>query len=381
MLQAIKNATFFTGTQYIRDQFLVFEKDKILGFYDTLDPFGTIKVWDFKDKYCVPGFIDLQINGGAGIYFAQDLSMEAIDAVAKTYRKYGTTSFLPTQVSTSLERIHEGIRSVKLAMQNPSSGVLGIHVEGPFLNPVKRGAHLLKYLQKPMLPALENLVDIGAGTIGLLTIAPELFDAEQLALLRASGIRLSAGHSNATYAEAKDFYKKGITKVTHLYNAMSAFQSREPGLVGAFFDTPELYGAIIADGKHVDYAALRIAQRLKKDKLFFVTDSVFVDFTGTRFEYDGFNIRLENGAFVNDENNLAGAAITMQEAIRNSILYANIPERDAFKMATSIPATYLGMSDQIGHLKKDAFADFVIMNQDYQIEAVFFKGEQEIVND
>lgn len=374
MLTAIQNAKFFTGTTYIQNQFLVFEEDKILGFYDDLDSFSEIKVLDFKNKYCVPGFIDLQINGGAGIYFAQDFSQSAIQSIADIYRKYGTTSFLPTQVSTKLDKIYQGIESVKVAMKDPLSGVLGIHIEGPYLNPVKRGAHLSKYLRKPDMAELEKLIEAGRDTIGLLTIAPELFTDEQLALLRESGIRLSAGHSNATYEQAKDFYKKGITKVTHLFNAMSSFQSREPGLVGAFFDTPELYGAIIADGKHVDYTSLRIAHRLKKGKLFFVTDSVFVDFQGTRFEFDGFNIRLENGAFINDENNLAGAAITMQDAIYNSIKYAEIPEEDAFKMATSIPAEYLGMSDKIGNLKAGAFADFVILDQDYQVEEVFFKG-------
>ena len=376
MLKAIKNANFFTGSTYIRDQFLVFEKDKILGFFKKLDSFGEIKILDFKNKYCIPGFIDLQINGGAGVYFIKDFSLSAIDSIARTYRKYGTTSFFPTQVSTSLENIYNGIESVRQAIQDPMSGVLGIHVEGPFLNPVKRGAHQVRYIIPPTMKELEKMINAGKNTIGLLTIAPELFDEQQLALLRESGIRLAAGHSNATYAQAKDFYKKGITKITHLFNAMSPFQSREPGLVGAFFDAPELYAGIIADGKHVDYAALRIAQRLKKGKLFFVTDSVFVDFQGTRFEFDGFNIRLENGAFVNEENNLAGAAITMQDAIYNSIHYAGIPEEEAFKMATSIPAEYLGMSNQIGYLKAGAFADFVIMDQDYQIEEVFFRGRE-----
>jgi N-acetylglucosamine-6-phosphate deacetylase len=374
MLTAIQNALFFTGTEYLRDQFLVFEDDKIIGFYDDLDNFQDIKILDFKNKFCVPGFIDLQINGGAGIYFIQDFSLDAIDSIARTYRKYGTTSFFPTQVSTGLKNIYNGIHSVREAMKNPLSGVLGIHVEGPFLNPVKRGAHQVRYVIPPTMKELEKMIAEGKDTIGLLTIAPELFSDEQLKLLRDSGIRLSAGHSNATFEQAKTFYKKGISKVTHLYNAMSAFQSRDPGLIGAFFDSPELYGGIIADGKHVDYTSLRIAHRLKKGKLFFVTDSVFVDFRGTKFEFDGFNIRLENGAFVNEENNLAGAAITMQDAIYNSINYAQIPEEDAFRMATSIPAEYLDMSDRIGNLKAGAFADFVILDEEYQIEEVYFRG-------
>jgi len=379
MLKAIKDAIFFTGTTYIKDQYLVLEDDKILGFYDHLDDFASIQILSYKNKYCLPGFIDLQINGGAGTYFSKDFSLSAIESIAKTYRKYGTTSFLPTQVSTKLARIHEAIASVKTAMSNPHSGVLGLHVEGPYLNPIKRGAHLPKYLRVPSLPELEQLIKEGQGTIGLLTIAPELFTSEQLALLQASGIRLSAGHSNASYEQARQFHQYGISKVTHLYNAMSGFQSRNPGLVGAFFDTPELYGAIIADGKHVDYAAIRIAHRLKKGKLFFVTDSIFVDFIGDHFEYDGFDIRRINGAFFNTEGNLAGAAITMQEAIRNSILYAKIEEADAFRMATAIPAEYLGMAEKIGYLRAGAYADLVILDkEDYGVEEVFFRGSRVI---
>ncbi len=375
MIKAIANARFFTGSTYRKEKFLVFENDKILGFYDSLDNLGITKIFDFKNKICLPGFIDLQVNGGAGIYFIKDFSLEAIDSIAKTYRKYGTTSFFPTQVSTSFENIYSGIASVKEAMKNPLSGVLGIHVEGPFLNPIKRGAHQVRYIKTPTISELEKMIDAGKDSIGLLTIAPEQFSDDQLKLLQESGIRLSAGHSNATYEQAKSFDQKGITKVTHLYNAMSAFQSRNPGLVGAFFDSPDLYGGIIVDGKHVDYAAVRTAFRLKKGKLFFVTDSVFVDFEEDRFVFDGFDIRYENGAYVNHENNLAGAAITMQEAIYNGIHYAEIPEEDAFKMATSIPAEYLGMSDKVGNLKTGADADMVILGEDYKIEEVFFKGE------
>ncbi len=377
MLRAIIGATFYTGTKYIRDQVLILENDKVLGFFNSLGGFPGIDILEYKNKLCLPGFIDLQINGGAGVYFTQDFSQSAIQSVAKTYRKYGTTSFLPTLVSTKLEKIYTAIDATRIAMKNPFSGVLGLHVEGPYLNPIKRGAHLTKYLRKPEKKELESLIEKGKDAIALLTIAPELFDDDLLALLRDSGIRLSAGHSNASYQEAKYFHEKGISKVTHLFNAMSGFQSREPGLVGAFFDDPNLYAAIIADGKHVDFAALRIAQRLKRGKLFFVTDAVFVDFKGGHFKYDGFNIRLENGAYINDENNLAGAAITMQNAIYNSIRFANISEADAFQMASSIPAAYLGLSDQIGNIKKGAFADLVIMDKNYQIEEVIFRGKLE----
>jgi N-acetylglucosamine-6-phosphate deacetylase len=375
MYTAISQAKFFTGKEYIEDQYLVFKAERLLGFFPNLDAFDAITILEYPDKTCLPGFIDLQVNGGAGVYFVKDFSPAAVASIAQTYRKYGTTSFFPTQVSTSMDRVYEGIESVKQAMQDVYSGVIGMHVEGPFLNPIKRGAHQTKYILKPTLEMLEGLIEYGGSAIGLLTIAPERFGDRELAFLRETGIRLSAGHSNATYVEAKRGFDYGIRKVTHLFNAMSSFQSREPGLVGAFLDSPEVYGGIIADGRHVDYASLRIAQKAKRDKLFFVTDSVFVDFAGDRFVYDGFDVRLVNGAFVNQEGNLAGAAITMQEAIYNSIRFANIPEADAFKMATAIPAEYLGLSDEIGYLQKDAFADLVILDNDYQIEQVFFKGQ------
>ncbi len=375
MRTAISQARFFTGSEYIENQYLVFEGMKILGFFSNLEGLGEVEVLEYPDKFCLPGFIDLQVNGGAGVYFVKDFSTSAIQSIAKTYRKYGTTSFFPTQVSTSLDRVYEGLTAVKESMQDIYSGVIGMHVEGPFLNPIKRGAHQTKYIQKPSMEKLEDLIRFGESAIGLLTIAPEQFSDAELSFLQASGIRLSAGHSNATFSEAKRGFSYGIRKVTHLFNAMSPFQSREPGLVGAFLDAPDIYGGIIADGKHVDYNSLRLAHRLKQGKLFFVTDSVFVDFEGDHFVFDGFDIRMVDGAYVNHEGNLAGAAITMQEAIYNSIRFANIPEADAFMMATSIPADYLGMGNQIGYLQKDAFADFVILDQDYQIEQVYFKGQ------
>lgn len=378
MIKAIANALFFTGTDYLRAPYLLFENDKIIGFCDTLDNFNEIEILNFSNCYCLPGFIDLQVNGGGGIFFTKDHSQEGLLKIAETYRKHGTTSFLPTLVSSEFEKIFPAIESVRQAMADPLSGVIGIHLEGPFLNPEKRGAHLQKYLRKPDAVSLQRIVEKSREVIALMTIAPELFSNENLAILSQNGIRLSAGHSNASYVEVRQFYEKGISKVTHLFNAMSAFQSREPGLVGAFLDHPEWYGGIIADGKHVDFASLRIAHRLKRGKLFFVTDSVYVDFKGDHFEINGANIRRQNGVFVNDENNLAGAALTMQEAIRNSIRFAQIPEADAFRMATSIPADYLGMSAQIGYLKKDAFADFVILDKDYQIKQVIFKGKKVI---
>ncbi len=215
------------------------------------------------------GLFDAHINGGERFHFTEKADEETIDDIYQASKALGTAYVLPTLITSSLENILKGIEATRnYIRKNPRSGVLGMHLEGPFLNPIKRGAHLTEYVRKPSDTELEAIISHGKDVIKLITIAPEMFTPEQIDMLLASGITVSAGHSNATYQEASQAFDQGIKLVTHLYNAMSAFGHRQPGLVGATFDNNSVYAPIIIDGVHCDYAAARIAYKIKKDKLF-----------------------------------------------------------------------------------------------------------------
>ena len=331
---------------------------------------------DLQGQMLVPGLIDLQANGGGTAFFTRDLSLQSLETIAEVHRREGTTNFLPTLVSTTWENILRSIELVREAMQDPRNGILGMHLEAPFLHPEKRGAHLSQYLKLPTDQLLRELIEAGEGVIKLLTIAPELFTSRQLAMLQESDFLLSAGHSMATYTQACDAFAAGVQKVTHLYNAMSPLQSRAPGLVGATLDHPNIWAGIIADGIHLDYAALRIAHRLKPERLMLVSDAYYVRPVQDYFEYDGYRIRFMGDCFRNEAGNLAGSAITMLDGVRNCIRHAGIDSVSAWEMATCRPADFLGLGQQLGKIEVGYRADLLVLNDDLELNRVFLAGQE-----
>ena len=249
-------------------------------------------------------------------------------------------------------------------MQNhPKSGVLGMHLEGPFLNPIRRGAHLKEYLQTPTDAALDTLIKEGKDVIKIMTIAPELFTIAQIDKLVASGIHIAVGHSDATYAQATHACQRGVKLCTHLFNAMSQMQHRAAGVVGSVLDTEGVYAPIILDGIHCSYEAARIAYKIKKEKLVLISDALFVGRKKEHFEWGGFNATLKNGEYRNSEGNLAGAAIAMADAVHNAVFNVGIPLEEAVKMATVRPAKAIAIDDKIGRIRKGFLANFVVFDE------------------
>jgi N-acetylglucosamine-6-phosphate deacetylase len=313
------------------------------------------------------GFIDLHINGGSKHYFTQHPTEETIDDIYQSSLRLGTTHVLPCLITSPLENILKGIEATRNYMaRNPNSGVLGMHLEGPFLNPVKRGAHLAEYVRKPTDDELKTIIEHGKDVIKIMTIAPEQFTEKQIEMLLDSGINLSAGHSNATFIQAQSAYNQGIKLCTHLYNAMSQMGHREVGLVGATFDNDDVYAPIILDGFHCDYAAARIAHKAKKDKLFLISDALFVGDEVKKFQWEGFDAYLENGQYRNSEGNLAGAAISMADAVRNAVKHTEISIEEAIQMATIRPAKAIGMEHEIGKIEVGYPANFVIFDENLE---------------
>lgn len=362
MKQAIINATVHTGDEIINNGVVVIENGIIISVQKEVP--DNIELIDLKRSHIASGFIDIQINGGEKHYFSQYPSEETIEDIYQTSLKYGTTHMLPCLISSSHETILQGIETIRNYIQKNNNGVIGMHLEGPFLNPLKRGAHSISQVRKPTNSELKEIISHGKDIIKVMTIAPECFTEEQLEMLLESGIVLSIGHSAATHKEAQVYFSKGIKLVTHLFNAMTQFGHREPGLVGAAFENDLVYTPVILDGVHCDYAAAKLAYRLKQEKFFLISDATFLGRKITNFRWENFNAHLENGFYRNEDGNLAGASISMLEAVQNAYNQFSITTNEAIKMATCNVANAIGVENKYGKVKTGFPASFVKFNDD-----------------
>jgi N-acetylglucosamine-6-phosphate deacetylase len=362
MEQTIFASKVYTGTVVLENQLITSSNGRIA----TIAP-GLSTAADLQVQNLSAGFIDVHINGGNNFHFTQEASIRGVGDIDYGASALGTAYTLPSLITSPIENIFQGIQAIAAYRHsNPNSGVLGMHLEGPYLNPDKRGAHLLKYIKKPETKELQMLINAGKGHIRLLTIAPEMFSADQIKLLLDSGITISAGHSNATYEQASAAFALGIRLVTHLYNAMSPFQHRSPGLVGATFDHPEVYAPIILDNTHCDLSAASVAYKIKKEKLFLISDALFTGRMVKKFQWESFDARLIGDQYVNSEGNLAGATISLGEAVYNAVNHIGIPLAEAVEMVTSRPAAALGIGDSLGQIAVGYPARFTSFDDELQ---------------
>jgi len=346
MNELIFAAKVYTGTTVLENQLIKTEEGKITGITS-----GTRGSASKQVQNLSAGFIDTHINGGNQFHFTQNAAVTGVEDIDRSCAALGTAYTLPSLITSPMQNIYQGIDAIRTyQQQHAGSGVLGMHLEGPYLNPIRRGAHIVDYIRKPDTAELKELLRYSNGVIKLLTIAPELFSPDQISLLLDSGITIAAGHSNATYEEAAAAFEQGIKLVTHLYNAMSPLHHRNPGLVGAAFDHPEVFAPIILDGFHCDFAAARIAYQIKKDKLFLISDALFTARKITNFQWESFDATLKDDQYLNAEGNLAGAAISLGEAIYNAVNEVGIPLQEAIEMATARPAKAIGLQHAVGQV-------------------------------
>ncbi|MBX3254515.1 MAG: N-acetylglucosamine-6-phosphate deacetylase [Chitinophagaceae bacterium] len=319
---------------------------------------------DLNSLNIAPAFIDLQIYGADGKLFSAYTSPDAIAATYEYCIQGGCSHFMITLATNTIEKFIEGIEAVRLYRQQGGKGVLGLHLEGPYLNPVKKGAHMEACIKKPTLQEVEMLLNRGEGIVKMMTLAPEMCDDEIIRLLINRGIIVSAGHSNATYRQAKKGFALGIPAATHLFNAMSAFQSREPGLVGAVYDDAGVKASIVADGIHVDFVSLKISKKLMGDRLFFITDAVTGNSKGEYMhEFKGDRYTLPDGT-------LSGSSLTMMQAVKNVTTHAGIPLEEALRMASAYPASLLEAQPPLGKIEKGYAADFVVFDNELEVKEV-----------
>lgn len=342
------------------------------------DHAATGEVIDLQGGYLLPGFIDTQVNGGGGVLFNDETTAEGIAAIGAAHRKYGTTAFLPTLISDELSVIDAAMRATEDAIAQGVPGVLGIHIEGPFISKQRKGIHNPEMFRTLDAESKALLKSLKRGKT-LVTLAPENCTPEDIAELAAAGVILAAGHTNATYETTVEALKAGITGFTHLFNAMSPLTHRAPGVVGAALENLTSYSGIIADGHHVDWAPLRIALRTRPiDRFMLVTDAMPTVGSATKtFVLNGQTITVRDGVCVGPDGTLAGSDLDMATAVRNTVEHIGRTLPEAALMAATAPARFLGLGASRGSLAVGQRADIVWMDADLQVRGVFIGAKSD----
>jgi N-acetylglucosamine-6-phosphate deacetylase len=376
MKYALTDCCIYSGYDIITDKTIIIENQYIIDVCDINNLPDNLEIHSLNDANITAGFIDIQINGGGGLYFTDSISTETLNKIFEVHQNFGVSLICPALISTEYKNIFRAIDTVRECLDQNALGIYGLHLEGPYLSPEKPGAHESSHLRIPNTSELRLLANYGRGIIKVMTIAPELFTEEQIRILQDCGIILLAGHSSASFQKAVEYFRKGIKGVTHLFNAMTQLQSRNPGVIGAAFDNDDIYASIIVDGLHCDYANVRIAKKIKGNKLFLISDSSLCIGTELKeFKVGNNRIFIHDGKCVSEQGMLAGSTITMLDAIKNCVKEVGISLDEALRMANFYPARFLGIDNCYGLIEPGYFADLTIFADDLQIQKTIIKGK------
>ena len=354
--------TVYTGTDYLRHHAVLVNEGKIEALVPSITVTGDYEKEDAgEDAIIAPALIDLQLYGAHGRLLSLYPDAFTVSETVRYSKEGGAAWCMPTVATNTYDVIFKCIDAIKAYWQTGGKGALGLHVEGPWISYEQRGAHNPGWIFSPTVEQAKELLEYGKGVIKIITLAPEVCPREVIELVQSYNVVVSVGHSNIAYEEArKIFDETSVDTVTHLYNAMSGLHHRKPGLVGAVFNHSVVRAAIIADGYHVDFAAIRIAKKLLGDRLFAITDSVPETSEGWyqhRFEGDRYT---SNGI-------LSGSALTMLKVVKNLVQKAEVPIAEALRMASLYPAHVLKKSDEIAMLKKGYPAVMIVLDKDLNL--------------
>jgi N-acetylglucosamine-6-phosphate deacetylase len=311
---------------------------------------------NFPGCFITSAFIDLQYYGAYNKLFAVYPDTDALYKLKEYCEKGGAAYCLPTAATNALEVFYQCIDAVRAYWSEGGEGILGLHIEGPWINPIKRGAHIESLIHSPTVKEVSDLLEYGKDVIKMITLAPEVCSKEVITLIQSHNVVISAGHSNATYKEAMQAFGNGIKTVTHLYNAMSALQHREPGLVGATFNNENVMASIIPDGHHVDYAAIRIAKKVMGERLFVITDAVTETNKG-HYQHHLVGDKYESAGI------LSGSALTMIKAFQNLVKNAGVEPGAALQMCSLNPSKVIGKERELGKIEKGFKSRMIVINE------------------
>lgn len=368
------NGHVLTDRGFQPDTCVVVEDGHIVAVLHGAAPAGADRI-DLDGGWLVPGFIDVQVNGGGGVLFNNDPSVEGIATIGRAHRRYGTTGFLPTLISDDDATLRCAIAATREAIAAGVPGVLGIHLEGPYLSPARPGTHDARRFRVPTDDDIAMATALGSG-ITLVTLAPERVPADAIRALVARGAIVSAGHTDATYEQARAGLDAGITGFTHLYNAMTPLQGRAPGAVGAALDDDASWCGIIVDGVHVHPASLRVALAAKpRGKVFLVTDAMPpVGADRPDFTLYGEPLAVVDGVLRKAAGALAGSVLDMASAVRNCVQWLGLPLDEACRMAAQYPAAFLGLGGSHGRIAPGYRADLVWLGADVTVRGTWIAG-------
>jgi N-acetylglucosamine-6-phosphate deacetylase len=375
--QIIFNGQIFTGDSLLREHAVVVSG----GLIARIVPQGQIPadvsmLYDLQGGTLVPGFIDLQVNGGGGVLFNNSPTVDSLRVIASTHRRFGTTGLLPTLITTSYAIMLQAVAAVEQAMHERVPGILGIHLEGPFLNPQRNGAHDPEKFRVLDAEGAAIATSLCAGRT-LLTLAPELTTREHIGQLVEKGVIVCAGHSAADYTQTREALSAGVSGFTHLFNAMTPLMSREPGMVGAALEDDDSWFGIIADGHHIHPAAFKVAVTAKKaGGAILVTDAMpTVGASSKSFVLDGQTITASAGRLNNATGTLAGSDLDMLSAVNNAATYARIDWFEAVRMASLYPARALGLAGELGAIRPGYRANLVALDGQRRVRTSWIDGE------
>ncbi|GAB2175040.1 N-acetylglucosamine-6-phosphate deacetylase [Dongia sp. agr-C8] len=377
MATALIGATLFDGIGLRRGHAVLIEAGKIAGVMPEAKlPKGVEQ--QAISGLLAPGFIDVQVNGGGGVLFNETRSIAGIAAIGAAHRRFGTTGFLPTFITDTPASMAEAIKAADAAMQARTPGVLGIHLEGPFLNPERKGIHRAE-LMRPIGDQDLAMIDLPAGGRVLVTLAPEKTEPATIAKLTKSGIIVAAGHTKADLETIREAQRAGLTGITHLFNAMPPMMGREPGPVGAALEDKQLWCGLIVDLHHVSAVSLRVALAARgTERMILVTDAMpSVGSAEDHFELLGEKISRIDGALVNDAGTLAGSDLDMASAVRNTVRHLGVPVEDALRMASLNSAAFLRLDGELGRIAEGYRADLVLLDGDYKVKATWISGARQ----
>jgi N-acetylglucosamine-6-phosphate deacetylase len=328
---------------------------------------------DLRGKYLVPGFVDLQVNGGGDAMLNDSPDAATMRQIADAHARFGTTALMPTLISDAPEKF---ILAIEAFNSTRIPGVIGLHLEGPFLSPARKGMHDALSFRSFDEKSFAALTSLTHGVM-MLTVAPEVVSPSDIARLASAGVIIAAGHSDADYETVRAALDAGLAGFTHLFNAMSPLQSRAPGMVGAALEDGQSWCGIIADGYHVHPATLKIAIAAKpKGKVILVTDAMApVGGTSNRFTYKGEEIICDGGR-CETKGSLAGSCLDMASAVRNVVHWCDVPLDEACRMASLYPAAAIGQAELIGRINSGYRADIVALDRDLEVNAVWRGGER-----
>ena len=363
-MQGFSSKYVFDGTSMLENKTVLVDKNKIINIVDLSDiPAGTT-VTNFGDGVITPGFIDLQLNGCGGVLFNDSISLETLEVMYQTWRRYGSTGFLPTLITSPFVDVIKSLQVTQewFSLYGNTRGVLGIHLEGPFLSKSKSGIHPKEYIITPTDEMLQKIVAYRRHFPIKMTIAVEEFSEQQIKFLVDNNIIISIGHCNASYAVATKSIELGASTATHIFNAMSGLTGRNPGVIGAILNS-DIYAGLIVDMLHVDAGNVKLLEKIKKNQIYLVTDAVTP--TGTEmeeFEFAGKTLFVKDGKCIDAEGVLGGAYLTMDEAVKNFVTECKLPLTDGLAMASLIPAKVMGLDHELGRIKAGFRAELIYMD-------------------